>query len=1131
VRPQGLFCAAVAAVVAITAASRPSALGRPGITPIPCPDQAWEFGDPQFDALGGAKAFFGKYDGGLYRIEIPDNWNGELALYAHGFVSNGGANGSMLRVANSPIREHLIKNGFAWAASSYRCNGYVPGQGLVDTMALTELFTKFNAGRAPQRVLLTGTSMGGHVTVLGMHEFPTAFAGGLAMCPAGPELFDFFAAVGGAAEVITGIQFTLDTMQQDVAKMNEILGKAPEYTDKGRQLASVEIQISGGPRPFAVEGLTSRFAGNISGGALAGSTTPSNRAVMTTHIKYAIDEGLGLTADALNTRARRKALDAEVRNPMGPYDEIVPFDGKLERPLLTMHGTGDLFVPIFLQQTLKRAVVASGKQDLLVQRVYRIAGHCSFSQPEMTKAFDDLVAWVHKNVKPEGDEVYGDLSSAGMKFTEPLRPNDPGTLRIASAPKSQSAEQAVAKVDFGRDVQPILRQQCYSCHGPTQQMTGFRLDRRRDAMRGSTTSPGIIRPGNAEASLLFFRIATTLGGPQMPPTGALHPKQIGIIKAWLDQGAEWPDQYANETPSVALEPRAAKLMEAAQWGSAAAVKALLDRGADPNTRNDVGATPLMRAVNDLGKTRLLIDRGANVNARSDDGRTPLLIAAGLSGAAPVVKLLIERGANVAVKAPGLMGETTPLAEAAYTGDESVFRLLVEHGADVSAPSLGILGLALRSECRPCVDLLLKSMNRASITPEMVLAAPPLGPALATNLLLEKGADIDAKDPVGRTLLMLAAASDEMLVDVVKNLIARGVDVNAKTPKGETALSFARLRGETPIVELLLKAGATDVPGPAGPSAKPAPAASIRAAIERSMPLLQKTDGVFLKKSGCVSCHNNTLTAMTVAAARGKGIPVNEEMARQNLKTVANFIDGWRDRAFQGVGIPGDADTVSYILLGLGAEKHPADAATDAMAYFLRRTQLPTGQWRILAHRPPLESNDIQVTAASMRALQLYGPKAARADYDKTVRLAAGWLAKAAPRTTEERAFQLLGLGWSGAAKDALQKAARALVAEQRADGGWSQLPTLTSDAYATGQALVSLAESGTLATTDPAYKRGVQFLLNTQFEDGSWFVKTRAIALQPLFEIGFPHGRDQWISAAGTNWAAMALARAYTKPS
>ena len=62
-------------------------------------------------------------------------------------------------------------------------------------MALTELFTEVQ--RRPRRrsaTYLTGTSMGGHVTLLGMHEFPTSFAGGLAMCPAGPELFDFFAA-------------------------------------------------------------------------------------------------------------------------------------------------------------------------------------------------------------------------------------------------------------------------------------------------------------------------------------------------------------------------------------------------------------------------------------------------------------------------------------------------------------------------------------------------------------------------------------------------------------------------------------------------------------------------------------------------------------------------------------------------------------------------------------------------------------------------------------------------------------------------------------------------------------------------------------------------------------------------
>jgi pimeloyl-ACP methyl ester carboxylesterase len=406
-------------------------VGRPGITPVACPSQTWEYPDPAFEALPGAKAFFGRYDGGVYRIEIPEKWNGELMLSSHGFVSNAGPQGSRLRVGNPAIREHLVQNGFAWAASSYRCNGYVPGMGLQDTMALTDMFTTFNGGRAPERVYLTGTSMGGHVTLLGMHEFPTAFAGGVAMCPAGPELFDFFTAVGAAAEVVTGVQFDRpSSVAQDLERMTAVLGKPPALSEKGRQLASVQIEISGGPRPFAVEGLASRFLANISGAALAGGTSPSNRAVTNAHINYFVDETLGLSSDRLNTIARRKAADPQVRTAMGPFDELVPFDGRIERPVLTMHGTGDLFVPVFLQQTLKRAVTAAGKQDLLVQRLMRIPGHCAFSLAEQTRAFDDLVAWVRRGTKPPGDNVFGDLSNAGLTFTMPLRPNDPGGIKI-----------------------------------------------------------------------------------------------------------------------------------------------------------------------------------------------------------------------------------------------------------------------------------------------------------------------------------------------------------------------------------------------------------------------------------------------------------------------------------------------------------------------------------------------------------------------------------------------------------------------------------------------------------------------------------------------------------------------------
>jgi pimeloyl-ACP methyl ester carboxylesterase len=273
--------------------------------------------------------------------------------------------------------------------------------------------------------------MGGHVTLLGMHEYPTSFAGGLAMCPAGPGLFDFFAATGAAAEVITGVQFTQQGLGAQTASMADILGRPPAYTEKGRQLASVQIEISGGMRPFAMEGLESRFLANISGGALAGSTTPSNLAVDTRGFTYDVEPGLGITAATIEQRARRKSGDPAFRGPAGPYEELRSFDGGIERPLLSMHGTGDLFVPIFLQRWLKDAVHAAGRADLLIQRVYRIPGHCGFSQPEMIRAFDDLVAWVTTGARPAGDDVSADLLNAGLQFTNPLREGDPGTTGAA----------------------------------------------------------------------------------------------------------------------------------------------------------------------------------------------------------------------------------------------------------------------------------------------------------------------------------------------------------------------------------------------------------------------------------------------------------------------------------------------------------------------------------------------------------------------------------------------------------------------------------------------------------------------------------------------------------------------------
>ena len=533
----------------------------------------------------------------------------------------------------------------------------------------------------------------------------------------------------------------------------------------------------------------------------------------------------------------------------------------------------------------------------------------------------------------------------------------------------------------------------------------------------------------------------------------------------------------------------------------------------------------MWAAGDLEKVKLLVEHGADVNAKSDAGRTPLLIAAGRMGNAPVVKYLLDHGANVSAKSPSLVADMTVLTEAAGTGDESLLRMLVERGADVKAAGFFALFVAVQTHCEKCIDLFLKGAGPDIVNPAMVLLAPPLGDGHAVPMMLDHGGDANAKDPGGNPILTLVACSDAAPVEAVKALLAHGADVNAKNSAGETALDLAKRRGHTPVVDLLIQAGAKESAVPKGPPS-PKPAASVRAAVERSVPLLQKTDSVFLQKAGCVSCHNNTMTAMAVAGVRKSGIPVDDEIARKQLKRIAVYIDSWRERELQGIGIPGDADTMGAILVGMAAEGYAPDAATDAMAAFLKTRQIPNGMWPNLAHRPPIETSAIPTTALTMRALEIYAPKAQQAEYAKAVDLAKDWLQKAQPQDTQERAFQLMGFAWGGVDRNVIRKAAGELLAEQRPDGGWSQIPSLASDAYATGEALVALRDSGAIRVADPAYQRGIQFLMKSQLEDGSWFVRTRAAPIQPYFESGFPHGHDQFVSSAATCWATMALVAA-----
>ena len=100
---------------------------------------------------------------------------------------------------------------------------------------------------------------------------------------------------------------------------------------------------------------------------------------------------------------------------------------------------------------------------------------------------------------------------------------------------------ASGKMDFARDIRPVLKKNCFKCHGDEKQKGGLRLDHKDSALRGGDNGP-VILAGKAKESALIHRIATTDEDERMPSKGdRLTSEHIGKLIAWIDQGAVWPD--------------------------------------------------------------------------------------------------------------------------------------------------------------------------------------------------------------------------------------------------------------------------------------------------------------------------------------------------------------------------------------------------------------------------------------------------------------------------------------------------------------------------------------------------------------------------------------------------------------
>jgi ankyrin repeat protein len=541
----------------------------------------------------------------------------------------------------------------------------------------------------------------------------------------------------------------------------------------------------------------------------------------------------------------------------------------------------------------------------------------------------------------------------------------------------------------------------------------------------------------------------------------------------------------------------------------------------------------MWSVSDPAKVRLLLDRGAQVNTAAKSGRTALIIAAFTNPSAEVVRLLLAKGAKADVMD---QRHVTPLNAATFGNDTATVRLLLEAQADMDTPDtfIGLTPLMNAAGNRnvEAVKLLIAKgakINAVSKTEGLpkiqtgtvefggwtpLLMAAAFGPPEAAKALLNAGAKIDAQDYRGFTPLMLAVGTDRYDRRMVNLVLSHGADLRPTNHDGETALDWAYKFADPEVIRSL-KGTPKDLAKPVRVSDE---LQDTRTAVARSIQLLDSTSDRFFKKSGCFACHEQPPAEFAAAAARAKGIPVDENASHERIRQIASTIN---PVALEGAAALGGADNNLYAVEALVRGGYAPNRITDYLAANLAASQGGDGGWHLPGYsRSPLQDSDFSRTAMAMRALKTYGTSGRAAEMKQRLERGKQWLLHAEPVILEDMDMRLVGAAAAGSNEAELRKLARPILALQRSDGGWAQRQAFPSDAYATGMTVWALNEAGVMRPD----ARAVKFLLGTQSTDGSWHVASRATKFQQYFESGFPYEHDQWISTMATGWAANALA-------
>ena len=316
----------------------------------------------------------------------------------------------------------------------------------------------------------------------------------------------------------------------------------------------------------------------------------------------------------------------------------------------------------------------------------------------------------------------------------------------------------------------------------------------------------------------------------------------------------------------------------------------------------------------------------------------------------------------------------------------------------------------------------------------------------------------------------------------------------------------------------------------GAHAKEEDSSKVRRAIEGGLRIVQKGAKNYPNNRDCFSCHHQTLPMLAMHDVSEAGISIDEALMKDQVQFIRDLFEDRLDSITEGKSLGGRSLTAGYLLWSFELGGMKKDNFSDAFVSYILHQQKKEGNWDVQTNRPPSEESKIHTSYLAIYYMDHF---VRGADLEKKVKAAIAkvrpWIEKSEPHSQEDFNGKYKALIALDASDQEIEAARQELLKRQREDGGWAQLPDMKSDAYATGQTLHALVDGTPVSERDPAFRMAINrarsYLLRTQKEDGSWFVKSRSKPIQKFFDNGDPHGKDQFISMAATSWATAALAK------